>query len=290
MKDKKKVIALSGVILAIAATIGIGTWIGSSKNENDTVVSDKNNEITDSIFKLGDGEELTQSKLNKVIDYMNTYDQVVIQYNIVDNIYDKNNNFIERIYQTEIASNINLKTKTDETYNTSIFYNENGEFDVSDEKEEKAKIKFEDAFGVSYVDCNTVYDVVYKVAEAQGANPQLFIGSKLDTFYYKTFYEEYGQTYYFYKNEKAIEQIDEYDKILNVESRVILSKDNNAESIAFIETVIKYEKDNQIIEKFITMNIWLMTEGEDEECGCGPDTDCNTGEDNGIDCEGDGDC
>ena len=103
-KNKKaKIVAVVAIlVIAILAIIILALNIGKN-----------NNEATEPLVREEDGLELTltEDKLNEMIDYMNTYDEIVIHYNVYENIYDEDNiNYIESNYITGISSKVNLLT------------------------------------------------------------------------------------------------------------------------------------------------------------------------------------
>ena len=71
------------IVIAILAILIIGIIIGiiASMNKN-------SNEATEPLVREEDGLPLTltEENLNEMIDYMNSYDEIVIHYNVFENI------------------------------------------------------------------------------------------------------------------------------------------------------------------------------------------------------------
>lgn len=268
MKNKKK-IAIAIAILAILI-IGIGIFLAINKNNN--VVSDSGTEaeLPDSVYYVPEGSELTEDHLQEIIDYMNSYDEVLIKYYIFEDIYDEDELFVERNYLTEFASVVGVKDKTDETYNTHLFYDENGNFYETPELLEEARTPFKEAYGFDFKEYDSVYDLVCAVAKTLYADPDKFVGSKENGNLSEYIKENYGQSYYYYKNDNKdlIASIGDYDEIIKISSNSCMYDVQDGEFITYITTIVKYKRDNQIIEKTYSLAIQMYDSSivyDDEE-------------------------
>lgn len=277
--NKKKITIISGIILLLFALIIIMSTLSPNQ------VS-----YSDDIFYKGDGIEMTEERLNKIINTMNNHEEVIIYYQILENIYDDKNNFIERKEYVSIGSKINLEDKTEETYNSFLLTDENGNEMTSQTALKNAKIDFKDTFKFDYKSCNGIYELVGQFAKTQNTDHNLFITSKLDTRYYDIFYNQYGQKLYVFKNEKILSEVEDIENIIGIKSLIILEEHNGEEYISTIENTITYKQGNTEIDKVFMINIVLQDTGENNNCSCAPNTDCNTGENNGVDCGEDSDC
>lgn len=260
MKNKLKNKKIA-IVIAILAILIIGVGIFFVTNKNDNVVSEPGTEaeLPDSVYYVPEGNELTEERLQKAKEYMNTYDDVLIRYQIFEDVYDENELFIERNYLTEYASIIEVKEKKDRTLNTHLLYDEDGNFDDSDEGYQKAKMPFKEAFGFDYKQYDNVYDFVCEIAKMQFANPDKFIGATQSDANAEYIYENYGQSYFHYKNNSndLISSIGEYDEIIQIDSDICLREYENNEYINFINTYIKYKKNDKIIERTYSLSMQM---------------------------------
>lgn len=263
-KDKKKIAAIATAIVAILIivilliTAGLNPGKTDDTNTEEPLVRDDGLELT-----------LTEDKLNEMIDYMNTYDEIVLHYNVFESIYDEDMNYIESNYFKGISSDVNILKCTDQTIDSNkIFINEDNTFKPDDyEPTEKeladATLSFEEVFGVNYKDYDNVYDLICDIVRTQGALPESFVGSKIDTQMYDDLYEEYGRKYYYYENEEFDPQIEDYDEIVSKYFRVITKEDNfGKEFISDVDVIITYKKDGKTIKKYFETAIWLMMTDE----------------------------
>lgn len=264
-KDKKKIAAIATAIVAILIIVILLITAGLNPGKTDDV-------NTEEPLVRDDGLELTltEDKLNEMIDYMNTYDEIVIHYNVYENIYDEDNiNYIESNYITGISSKVNLLTLDEWTLDSNkIFLDKENpdEYIPTDEEVADATLSFEDVFGINYKDYNSVYDLACDIAKTQGADPNLFVGSRINEGMYDSLYDEDNRRkYFYYENEEFDPQIPDDAEIISKDFRVIINTDNfGKDYISNIDIVINYKKDGKTIEKIWGTEIWLMiSEGEE---------------------------
>ena len=260
-KNKKaKIVAVVAIlVIAILAIIILALNIGKN-----------NNEATEPLVREEDGLELTltEDKLNEMIDYMNTYDEIVIHYNVYENIYDEDNiNYIESNYITGISSKVNLLTLDEWTLDSNkIFLDKEEGYNPTDEELADATLSFEEVFGINYKDYDNVYDLACDIAKTQGADPNLFVGSRINEGMYDSLYDEDNRRkYFYYENEEFDPQIPDDAEIISKDFSVIINTDNfGKDYISNIDIVINYKKDGKTIEKIWGTEIWLMiSEGEE---------------------------
>lgn len=256
-KLKNKKIAIVIAILAILI-IGIGIFLATNKND-DVVSESGTEEEIKYIYYQPDGEELTEDHLQEIKDYMNSYNEMIIQYSIFEDFYDKDEMYLERKYYTEVASKIDVKNKVEETYNSHLLYDENGNMNSEDEAFQKVRTTLEKEIGFDYSQYDNIYDISCAVSKLQFADPDKFVGARVDDNMQKLTYEHDGQSYYFYKNDNKdlIASIGEYDEILEISSDITIQDEEIGESISYIRTKIKFKKDDKIIERSMTTSIWL---------------------------------
>ena len=256
INNKKIVIVIASLAILI---IGIGIFLATNKNDDVVSNSGTEAELPDSVYYVPEGQEMTEDHLQEIIDYMNSYDEMVISYFSFDDIYDEDEMYLGREYITEIASKLNLIEKTDETYNTHLLYDEDGNMNPDPDALKEAQISFEEAFGFDYKDYDNVYDISCVVCKKQFSQPNKFVGARVDDNMQKLTYEHDGQSYYFYKNDNKdlIASIGEYDEILEISSDITVQDEEIGESISYIRTKIKFKKDDKIIERSMTTSIWL---------------------------------
>ena len=259
-KNKKaKIVAVVAIlVITILAIIILALNIGKN-----------NNEATEPLVREEDGLELTltEDKLNEMIDYMNTYDEIVIHYNVYENIYDEDNiNYIESNYITGISSKVNLLTLDEWTLDSNkIFLDKEEGYNPTEELAD-ATLSFEEVFGINYKDYDNVYDLACDIAKTQGADPNLFVGSRINEGMYDSLYDEDNRRkYFYYENEEFDPQIPDDAEIISKDFRVIINTDNfGKDYISNIDIVINYKKDGKTIEKIWGTEIWLMiSEGEE---------------------------
>lgn len=258
MKNKlNKKIAIVIAILAILI-IGIGIFLATNKNDNVVSNSGTETELPDSVYYVPEGQEMTEDHLQEIIDYMNSYDDVLIHYTIWEDIYDKEDLYEDRNYLTEYASIIEVKEKKDRTLNTHLLYDEDGNFDDTDEGYQKAKISFVEAFGFDYKQCENIYELIRIFAKQQFADPDKFIGAKENGDLSEYIKENYGQSYYYYKNDNKdlIASIGNYDEIVMISSN-LTTFDGVDETVSSITTRIKYKKDEKYYDRFYVVDIQL---------------------------------
>lgn len=252
-KNKKAKIVAVGAILVIAILAIIILALNIGKN---------NNEVTEPLVREEDGLPLTltEENLNTMIDYMNSYDEMGIHYNIFENIYTDDGEYVSSNYFTGISSYINLLKQTEWTIDSNkIYIGKDEDYIATEEELADAVISFEEAFGFDFKDYDNVYDLSCAIARTQGAVPESFVGSKINVQMYDDLYEKYGQKYYYYDNEDFDPQIEDYDEILSKDFKVMTKKDNlGNEFISYVDIRVVYKKDNKIIEKFWETNIWLF--------------------------------
>ncbi len=248
------------IVIAILAILIIGIGIFLTANKNDNVVSEPGTEEEIKyIYYQPDGEELTEDHLEDIKDYMNSYDEMIIQYSIFEDFYDKDEMYLERKYYTEVASKIDVKNKVEETYNSHLLYDENGNMNVEDEAFQKVRTTLEKEIGFDYSQYDNIYDISCAVSKLQFANPDKFVGARLDEEMHKFTYEQDGQSYYYYvnNNEEIFKDLGDYDDILKVVSDVTIQDEEVGESISYITTTVRYTKDDKIIDRMYVCCIWL---------------------------------
>lgn len=249
------------IVIAILAILIIGIIIGiiASMNKN-------GNEATEPLVREEDGLPLTltEENLSEIIDYMNSYDEIVLHYNVFEYIYNENEEYLDTNNITGISSKINLLTLDELTIDSDkIFIGKEEEYEPTEKELADATLSFEEVFGVNYKDYDNVYDLICDVVRTQGALPESFVGSEIDVQMYDTLYEEHGRKYYFYENKEFDPQIEDYDEIVSKYFRVITNKDNfGKEYISDVDAIITYKKDGKIIKKYFETNIWLMMTDE----------------------------
>ena len=256
-KNKKaKIVAVVAIlVIAILAIIILALNIGKN-----------NKEAADPLVREEDGLPLTltEENLNEMIDYMNTYDEIVIHYNVFENIYDENDEYLDTNYITGVSSKVNILTLDELTIDSNkIFIGKEEEYEPTEKELADATLSFEEVFGINYKNYDNVYDLICDVVRTQGALPESFVGSEIDVQMYDTLYEEHGRKYYFYENKEFDPQIEDYDEIVSKYFRVITNKDNfGKEYISDVDAIITYKKDGKIIKKYFETNIWLMMTDE----------------------------
>lgn len=249
------------IVIAILAILIIGIIIGiiASMNKND-------NKTTNPLVREEDGLPLTltEENLSEMIDYMNSYDEIVLHYNVFEYIYNENEEYLDTNNITGISSKVNILTLDELTIDSDkIFIGKEEEYEPTEKDVANATLSFEEVFGVNYKDYDNVYDLICDVVRTQGALPESFVGSKIDVQMYDTLYEEHGRKYYFYENKEFDPQIEDYDEIVSKYFRVITNKDNfGKEYISDVDAIITYKKDGKIIKKYFETNIWLMMTDE----------------------------
>ena len=117
---------------------------------------------------------------------------------------------------------------------------------------------------------DSVYDLVCAVAKTLYADPDKFVGSKENGNLSEYIKENYGQSYYYYKNDNKdlIASIGDYDEIIKISSNSCMYDVQDGEFITYITTIVKYKRDNQIIEKTYSLAIQMYDSSivyDDEE-------------------------
>lgn len=257
-KNKKAKIVAVGAILVIAILAIIILALNIDKN---------NNEVTEPLVREEDGLPLTltEENLNEMIDYMNSYDEIVLHYNVFEYIYNENEEYLDTNNITGISSKVNILTLDELTIDSDkIFIDKEEGYEPTDEEVANATLSFEEVFGVNYKDYDNVYDLICDVVRTQGALPESFVGSEIDVQMYDSLYdEENRRKYYYYENENFDPQIEDYDEIISKYLRVITNKDNfGKEYISDVDAIITYKKNGKIIKKYFETNIWLMMTDE----------------------------
>ena len=243
MKNKlnNKKIAIVIVILAILI-IGIIIGIIASMNKN-------GNKTTNPLVREEDGLPLTltEENLNEMINYMNSYDEIVLHYNVFEYIYNENEEYLDTNNITGISSKVNILTLDELTIDSDkIFIGKEEEYEPTEKELADATLSFEEVFGVNYKNYDNVYDLICDVVRTQGALPESFVGSKIDVQMYDALYEEHGRKYYFYENKEFDPQIEDYDEIVSKYFRVITNKDNfGKEYISDVDVHIPLERNSQ---------------------------------------------
>lgn len=261
MKDKKKVIALSGAILAIAATIGIGTWIGSSKNENDIVVSETgtssgNSEEVLPGYKINEDGTIDYYYTNKELldaqKNMNSFDYIGVQKTETQRVYDENFNTISFEVISDVLSHINLNKKEDLTYN---YINRNN----VEKATELPEINFIEAFNFDYKKYNNNFDIVTAVLATDGITINME-----DNIKDESYYDEYGDIYYRLNNdagaiEKLLENI-EYDEIIESDVSYTIKNDyyNGNPHIGYVGASVVYKMNNKYYEKSCVYTFYIF--------------------------------
>lgn len=268
MKNKKKVIALGGAILAIAATIGIGTWIGSSKNENNTVVSDEEQVESSSAEELPlvseDGVNLTMTEENfdEIKVNMSIFGDAVIVKELSDITFDEEGNW----KSNELIENVeyHMINSTNEYYtlNTSAIHSDpelKEDYSNISEICDKHIIDTEQYFGKNVANCKNVFDLSLAVADTYDIDTSSFINSRLDKEIYDAIYADYKQKIYYINVKENFNYSsiglneDDYDKIIS--NKITLTTDideNVGEYISFISMMVNYKKDNEEHQRILT--------------------------------------
>ena len=295
MKNKKKVIALSGAILAIAATIGIGTWIGSSKNENDIVVSDEEQVESSSAEELPlvseDGVNLTMTEenLSKVENFMNSAGDMRIIKTIT---------FFEENKETnELLDIITLDRKILCNYPSEDFFIATDALKVMEDTEyledasnyedifKKHTIDMKEHFGIdieTLVTTEKNYDILLKIAEAYNIDTTTFVDSRLNKELYDVIYKIEKQKLYYCDVTEKFDVLSvgltekDYDKILDIKTQLLTNEVDGNEYISYLIVTVDYEKDE--IKYTRELNFALSFFGDAMgDCNCADDSGCNTG-------------
>lgn len=271
MKDKKKVIVLGSAILAIAATIGIGTWIGSSKNENDTVVSDEEQVESSSTEELplvsedGVNLTLTEENFDEIKVNMSIFGDAVIVKELSDISYDEEGNW----KSNELIENVeyHMINSTNEYYtlNTNAIHSDpelKEDYSNISEICDKHIINTEQYFGKNVANCKNVFDLSLAVADTYDIDTSSFVNSRLDKDLYDIVYEDYKQKHYYvnikedfdYSNIGLTEN--DYDEIISNRITLTTNIDENVgEYISFISMMVNYKKDNEEHQRVLTFVI-----------------------------------
>lgn len=305
MKYKKIAIGIGGIVIAVVLCVcGImvfnNTGDADKKQDNTEAlateqvteedgeqISQKDADGNDIITMNNDGS-ISYSYENEDIlavqEYMNTYDHIGIYYEVIDYIPDEDKSNVVGRYLSEVYIN----EKTDDTREFT-----NAE-DASD-WEGAPVADFKEVFGVSNKQYDKAFDLVIGIANAKGFNIDLDHAAMNESLY-----ESYGDMLYdmneYSYNSKAIMSGQDYDEVSPANCAYVLAKDNTGNLFLnyFTSTTI-YTKDNKDVYRYITCRFTLflnegdnnMQSSEMSGCDCNSDTDCNTGEDNGVGCETD---
>ena len=294
MKNKKKVIALSGAILAIAATIGIGTWIGSSKN-NDTVISDEEQVESSSTEELPlvseDGVNLTITKenLSKIENFMNSAGDMRIIKTIT--LFEENKETNELIDIIVLDKKILCNYVEDDYFISAdaLKAMEDPDFldDFSNYEEiyKKHSVDMKEHFGIdmeTLILTDKNYDILLKIAESYNINTTNLDESRLDKKIYDIIYEIEKQKLYYCDMSKDFDASivnltdNDYDKILNVTPQILIDEIEGNEYIHYLIITVEYEKNNTNYTRELTFELSFFGDVMDD-CSCSDDSGCNTG-------------
>ena len=280
MKNKKKIIALSGAILAIAATIGIGTWIGSSKNENDIAVSDEEQVESSSTEELplvsedGVNLTLTEENFDEIKSFMSEFQIGAIVKEIDDVTFDSSGLIVDNVCLERIEYKMNNLTNTNTAFDTLAIYNdENLKEDYSNWNEivNKHIVNIEEYFNKNILNAKNVFDLIFIVMNNYGIDESSFINARLDKKNYDGIYEEYKQKHYY------CDIYDDFDlsliKLNDNDYDEIISKDliiatnlseTNDEFFSFITMRVEYMKNDTLHNRNLIFTIRYLDDIEKE--------------------------
>ena len=179
-----------------------------------------------------------------------------------------------------ISSYINLKTGKEETTKDS-------------DTEQSEAVNFKDTFGFDYKTCDGIFDIYNNILKSEGINID-FDNATFDENRFKVFNES---CYVLNNSDEIAKQImenEDYDEI--VSANVSFFTDNIVEErlwyIDKVTATIVYKKDGVEYTKAIKYSLFFGNSksvdatytASDSGCGCGDDSDCNTGKSNGNSC------
>lgn len=275
MKNKKVVIGL-GIFAVIAIIIGI---IIASFNLKD--VEDKN--ILDVLKNANDIERTedndygyTEEKLVDMVNYMNTFDSIaVIKADLTTVEYeDGTYDFITRAH---VVSAVEFAGD----YETTI--------SIDDENDlEQTTLDFQEYFGFDWKECSKPMDIFVRILDNNGFDADIE-GGELN----QALYGVYGQRSYVIEcDEKLVDDYMEgidYDEITSAYWDYIVEEDTNGNDyINYVRLIIDYTKGTTKYSREIDFVFYVydaVYDSNDMGCGCGSDTDCNSGNDCESGCE-----
>lgn len=261
MKDKNKIIiAVIGIIAVIAiATICIITGTNSKESSNDKN-SVSTDELQHSTNDKDDIAEITESELNEIEEYMNSFDNVLIRKTVSRSVIQT-----EPEYSRDFTALEDIITEINTIKNSDITRTQD---DYIDDNEDNL-LDFEEYYGFDYKKYSNAYDVIVGLAEAQGINTD-FTNSTFDEELYKGMEQK---VYRLNEESDVIKDIIsdlDYDEILESYCRFRVNENGPHSYISYISTTVKYMKDGEKISYIIHFQISIYNEGEEgTSCGCG---------------------
>lgn len=251
-----------------------------------------------------DYQELSEGFENFYGQKMLTIEQAKEKYNTEDPLVVNGINYVNTSEAVKLYKNVSIvKIDGDEisdfqkkAYNGVVYLKSGTDITTDDSTDEESlPADFKTAFGFDYKDCENAFDVFCAALKAD--NIEIDFDSGV---FDKQTYALEGVRKYIIDDPEQTQKIGEtlmanteYDKIIETNVNYNMSLDEK-DGVVFPDMVsinIKYEKDGNTYSKMISYGSFTTTTEDvmksliGSGCGCGPASDCNTGEENGVSCE-----
>lgn len=288
--SKKIAIGVAIAIVIIAGIVGFSISRNSNKtNDNDDtpVISYDNNKDANGndIITVDDDGKINYSYQNEYLiaaqEYMNTYNHLYLEFLETEDIQYEDGTVDSKLLKRYL-SEIYLNEKTNDTKDLTNY--------TSDQDYDKVPmVDFEKVFGFDNTEYNKAFDLTMAFIKNQGFNLD-FDNAALN----EDIFEQYGERVYVLNGESPIfdtiiADID-YDEILGTGCNYVIAKDNTGNwALHYINICVEYAKDDAKITKTVECIVDPIIDDPEylSGCGCNSNADCNTGENNGVNCETD---
>lgn len=277
----KKIVLILGITMTM-----LFTGCGTSKNTD----TETKNVYQTSIKLSNEMIDATKEKYNistpafvVSTNDMNTQDAMWFNKEVREHSESDETGEGEYPVTEHISSYIDLKTGKEETTKDSG-------------GDQSQTVDFKDTFGFDYKSCDGIFDIYNNILKSEGIEID-FDNATFDMERFKTFNES---SYTLNNSDEIAKKImanEDYDEITY--ANVSFFTDNVPEErlwyIDEVRVTIDYKKDGIEYTKAIKYSLFFGNSKSVDAtysnmgngCGCGSDSDCNTGESNGKGCESD---
>ena len=299
MKNKKLIWIVVGMLLALILTTGTIAAIRNRNNTSNKEITSVKYDVNEEIPLVSeDGVKLvmTEENLEEIEDAVNTAGDMRI---IKDIMYWETSQgeagFENRIFsKNQIlyyfpSSGYYVAADVDAAFSDPEYLEDGSNYE---EILKKHEIDINENFGIDMSDLTdgtSNYDILLKIAKAHQIDTESYVGGRLDKDFYDSVYEEYSQKIYYCDVTPNFDYSimdmtkNDYDEITDTYVYFYTNTNGDVEYLSYLTIVVEYTKNNKEFVRELTFSINFYN--DDMGCGCGSDTDCDSGNECGTDCD-----